>query len=109
MRSKEQESDPVVRAALAAELAKRGVCEELSTETLINRVLHLAAKAGLDSLPFFGCVVCGDSRRLSTHVVPGYGNVCSAHAEHQERAVAEPWAVEARELTRRGVMRKSEG
>jgi len=105
MQSKEQENDPVVRAALVAELAKRGVCEELSTVTLINRVLNLCAEAGHDSLPFFGCVVCGDSRCLSTHVVPGYGNVCSAHAEHQERAVAETWAVEGRELHKRGIRR----
>lgn len=105
MRSNEQE-DPAVRAALAAELAKRGVCEELSTETLVNRVLHLCAKEGHDSLPFFGCVVCGDSRCLSTHVVPGYGNVCSDHAKQQERAVAETWAVEARELHKRGIRRR---
>lgn len=90
----------------AAGLAKRGVCEELSTETLLNKVLHLCAKEWHDSLPFFGCVVCGDSRHLSTHVVPGYGNVCSDHAPYQQRAVAETWAVEATELHKRGIRRQ---
>jgi hypothetical protein len=34
----------------------------LSTVALVNRTLTLAAADGHDSMPFFGCVVCGDSR-----------------------------------------------
>ena len=77
-----------------------------STEVLINRVLATAAQHGCDSLPFFGCVICGHAQHLSTHVVPGYGNVCSDHAPYQQRAVAETWAVEARELHKRGIRRQ---
>ena len=79
---------------------------ELSTVALINRVLHLCAIAGHDSLPFFGCVVCGDSTRLSTHVITGYGNVCCEHAEmYKDKATAETWVEEAAELDSRGIRR----
>lgn len=76
-----------------------------STEVLINRVLATAAQHGCDSLPFFGCVICGHAQHLSTHVVPGYGNVCSPHSDMYDTTVPEPWAAEGAELHRRGIRR----
>ena len=80
----------------------------LSTITLLNRVLRLAARAHLNGLPPYGCVACGDARRLSTHSVPGYGAVCAEHAAGEPRAAPEPWAAEAVELDRRGLRREHE-
>jgi hypothetical protein len=80
----------------------------LSTVALVNRTLTLAAADGHDSMPFFGCVVCGDSRLLTTHSVEGYGDVCASHSDNEPRSKAMPWAAEGRELTRRGVVREEE-
>ena len=80
----------------------------LSTITLRNRGLRLAARAHLNGLPPYGCVARGDARRLSTHSVPGYGAVCAEHAAGEPRAAPEPWAAEAVELDRRGLRREHE-
>ena len=76
---------------------------EFSTIALIRRLGHKAEEFGASSPIPFGCVACGDGSRITTHIVNGYGGMCSSHAE-VPKAKPYPWAAEGAELTRRGLV-----
>lgn len=76
---------------------------DYSTVTLLNRLVAAVRKTSDRETIYYGCIVCGDSTRLTTHVIPGYGDACAEHAKPEPRAKPYPWAAEGAELDRRGV------
>lgn len=100
-------SEPRMKKAanLRAQMREVPVWDMTSVALLVMGLRKMDETRGYHdtATALFGCVACGDSTELTTHVVEGYGALCAGHADGEARAKPLPWAEEFTVLGKRGL------